>query len=155
MKIKDSLIIYLPQRIILFPLHLYINNLITRVLNRLYDWEFDICKKITGKEKYFKFFLEKEILDILLEIKTIFKNLNVKVFTFFKETNNLNLEYFESNSLIYKIIIKIFKKVCGKYFIYKIPRNLNFNPGNKIYKNLKCGEPTGEELEFLAKLTSD
>lgn len=157
MTIKDSLVIYLPQRIIIFPLHKYVNNLISRVLNRLHDWDFDISKKFTGRETYFKFFLEKEILDILTEIKIIFKNFNVKVFTFLKESlvSDLNQEFLSENNSVLKIIVKIFKKVCGKYFIHKLSNNLNFKQGDKIYKNLKCGDPTGEELEFLVKLTSD
>jgi hypothetical protein len=154
MKIKDSLVLYLPQRIIIFPLHLYLNVLMSRVLNRLHEWDLIKDKKISGKEKYFNFFLEKEILDILLEIKLVYKNLNLKVFIFLKDSNfsETNLLYIDSKNQILKKIILKFKKICGKYFIYNPNINFNFIQTEKTFKNLKCGEPTGEELEFLIKL---
>jgi hypothetical protein len=118
------------------------------------EWNLLDNKKITGKEKYFKFFVEKEINDILLEIKIVYKNLNIKIFTIYKETN-INLdssELIEDQNLIIKIICKQFKKICKKYFSDKISSNLNFLSSNSTFKNLKCGNPSGEEIEFLTKL---
>jgi hypothetical protein len=157
MKIKESLILYLPQRIIIFPLHLYLNVLISRILNRMHEWDLIKDKKISGKEKYFNFFAEKEILDILSEIKSLYKNLNLKIYTFFKETNisSINSEFLKEENLVIKKISLHFKKICGKYYIEKIPSNLNFNQTKNLFKNLKCGDPTGEELEFLIKLNKD
>jgi hypothetical protein len=52
MKIKDVLVVYLPQRVVVFPLHLYFDKLLSRVLDRLYEWNLlQENKKITGKEK--------------------------------------------------------------------------------------------------------
>ena len=155
MKIKDSLVVYLPQRIIVFSLHNYFNTLITRILNKLYEWEVHPSKKFTGREYYFKFFAEKEILDILLEIKTVYKDLNIKIFTFYKTTeiSNVNLEYLNPENNVTKTIVSIFKKVCKKYFCGPLPENLNFKGSStRKYKNISCGEPTGEECEFLIKL---
>jgi len=157
MKIKDSLVVYLPQRIIMFPLHLYINSLITRVLNRLYEWDIHTSKKISGKEKYFNHFLEKEILDILSEIKIVYKDLNLKIFTFYIKCNisETNQEFLSLDNCVIKKVLKTFNKVCGKYFIKNIPKNIYFKPSEKSFKNIKCGVLTGEELEFLVKLTND
>ena len=87
MRIKDVLVVYLQQRIIVFPLHFYFNTLMTRVLDRLSEWNLLSNKKqkFTGKEKYFKFFVEKEINDILLEIKIVYNNLNLKTVNELKE----------------------------------------------------------------------
>lgn len=160
MRLKDILVVYLSQRIVVFPLHLYINTLLTRVLDRLFEWNLLKNKKIKGKEKYFKFFVEKEINDILLEIKIVYKNLNIKIFTIYKKNyiNNISInhiEYIEDLNQSINCIINQFKKICKKYFTEKIPENLNFNPSNKIYKGLKCGEPTGEEIEFLSRCLID
>ena len=154
MKIKDSLVVYLPQRIIIFSLHDYLNILISRILNRMHEWEIQLSKKITGREFYFKFFAEKEILDVLLEIKTVYKDLNIKIFTFFKTTeiSDLNLEYLNPQNSVLKTIISLFKKVCKKYFCNNIPEDLKFKKSTRKYKNIPCGEPTGEECEFLIKL---
>lgn len=154
MKIKDSLVVYLHQRIIVFSLHEYFNTLVTRILNRMYDWNLHLSKKISGKEFYFKFFAEKEILDILLEIKTVYKDLNIKIFTFFKKTeiSDVNQEYLKTENSVIKTVVNIFKKICKKYFCNKIPLNLTFKGSSRKYKNLLCGDPTGEESEFLIKL---
>lgn len=151
MKIKESLIIYLPQRIVLFPLDEYVDTLLVKTLNKLYDWDLLSKKKITGKEKYFKFFLEKEILDVLSDIKNIYKNLNLKIFTFYKNPNisSKNLIFLSEDNQVLELILKLFKKICKKYFLKVTSGNLKFNPSTKIFKGIKCGEPTGEEIEFL------
>lgn len=154
MRIKDILVVYLPQRIIVFPFHLYIDSFIYRILNRMNEWNLINDKKITGKEKYFKFFVEKEIIDILLEIKIVYKNLNIKIFTIYKDLKK-DLEckdLLEDQKYIINFICKQFKKICKKYFSDKISSNLNFIPSTTTFKNLKCGDPTGEEIEFLTKL---
>lgn len=112
MKIKDSLTVYLSHRIIFFSLNEYINTLITRILNRMYEWEIHSNKKISGKEFYFKFFADKEISDILLEIKTVYKDLNLKIFTLNKLTSisASNLEYLKEDNCVVKVITNIFKK---------------------------------------------
>ena len=45
MRIKDVLVVYLQQRIIVFPLHFYFNTLMTRVLDRLSEWNLLSNKK--------------------------------------------------------------------------------------------------------------
>jgi hypothetical protein len=155
MKIKDTLVVYLQERIIIFPLHLYVNTLITRTLNRLHEWEILSKKKISGKESYFNFFLEKEILDILLEFKIVYKDLNLKIFTIFKNTfiSPDNLEFLKEDNFVLKSVIKMFKKHCSKYFISNVSEKLKFESSDKKYKNIKCGNPTGDELDFLIKIT--
>jgi len=154
MKIKNSLIVYLQQRIVLFSLDSYINILLIRIFNKMHEWELISAKKITGKEKYFKFFAEKEILDVLNEIKTLYKSLNLKIFTFCKLTKiELKEEFLAEDNCVLKILSNLFKKICKKYFLDKIPDNVKFYPSDKMYKGLKCGEPTGEELEFLVKIS--
>lgn len=153
MRIKESLVVYLEQRVIVLPLHLYYNTLLTRVIDRLSDWNL-LNKKITGKEKYFKFFVEKEIQDIILEIKIVYKELNLKILTVYKEFTDFkyHTEFFEEKNFISENICKICKKLFKKYFKILNSKNLNFNPSNKKFKGLNCGDPTGEEIEFLTKL---
>jgi hypothetical protein len=153
MRIKESLVVYLEQRIIVLPLHLYLDTLLTRVIDRLSDWNL-LNKKITGKEKFFKFFVEKEILDIILEIKIVYKELNLKILTVYKDFSEFKKlsEYFEENNFVSEVISKICKKLFKNYFKKLNSNNLNFKPSNKIYKGLNCGDPTGEEIEFLTKL---
>lgn len=152
MKIKEILIVSLEQRIIILPLHLYLNSLLSRVLDRMGEWNL-LNKKITGKEKYFKYFVEKEILDLILEIKIVYKELNLKILTILKKVIiQKNLEYFEENNSIIDTITSISKKLFKKYFKKIDSENLNFLPSDKKFKGLNCGQFTGEEIEFLTKL---
>jgi hypothetical protein len=155
MRIRDTFIVYLQHRIIIFPLHEYLNSFIKRIIEKMDEWYLIKDKKISGKEKYFKFFVEKEINDILLEIKIVYKDLNLKVFTIFKNQENLSLDYeefFEDKNLVIQSICKCFKKISKKYFSDKIPLNLKFNTSTNFYKKIKCGDPTGDEIEFLTNL---
>jgi hypothetical protein len=157
MRVREILVVYLKERVIVFPLHLYINTFINKILNKLRDWELLTNKKISGKEKYFKFFVEKEINDILLEIKIVYKDLNIKIFTIYQEDsqkqNKINYsEYFIDESLIKNYICSSFKKTCKKYFSKNIPQELKFKPTDKLFKGFKCGVASGAEIEFLSKL---
>ena len=154
MRIADTLFLYLEQRIIVFPIHFYMNTLITRVIDRLSDWNIlsDKKPKIHGKEKYFKFFVEKEINDILLEVKIVFNKFNFKIITIYNQNYNNDFDYInfiENQENIKKSIISIYKKKFKKYFFQT---NLKFLPSNKKFKNLYCGESKGEEIEFLNKI---
>lgn len=157
MRVREILIVYLTERIIVFPLHLYFNTFINKILIKLKEWELLNNKKITGKEKYFKFFVEKEINDILLEIKIVYKDLNIKIFTIYNENyteqNKIDYSsYFLDENLIKKYICSSFKKTCKKYFSKNIPKELNFKPTDKLFKGFKCGVASGAEIEFLSKL---
>ena len=78
-KIKDFLIYYISQRVIVFPLDEYLPLLANNIIRDFEEWDLLEGKLITQKEKYFKYFLEKE-LDILLNLFIIiFKDLNIKI----------------------------------------------------------------------------
>lgn len=154
MTVRESLIVFLPQRVIIFPFYKFGNEFLFRIFKNLQEWDLLKDKKITGKEKYFKYFVEKEISSIINDITIIFKQLNIKIFTlqkdFIIDSNLLNL--IEDKDNLIKHINKIFLKLMGKKYFYKISTNLNFNPSNIMYKNLHCANPTGEEVEFVIKL---
>jgi hypothetical protein len=154
MRIKDILLVYLKERVIVFPLDCYVNVLISNILNKLSDWGINLDKPLSGKEKYFNFFLEKEILNLLDEFRILYSNLNIKIFTFSKNIiiSDINVVFFTDSELVKKKIIKLFKKNCKKYFSDKVPDSVNFESSDLFYKNLKCGRAQGEEVEFLSKL---
>lgn len=152
MTIREILVVYLEQRIIIFPLHLYLKTLLVRIINRLTDWNL-LNKKISGKEKYFKFFVEKEIQDIILEIKIVYKELNLKILTIYKDLKQIIFpDFFEENNFVLESICKICKKLFKKYFKILNSENLNFFPTTIKFKGLNCGKLNGEELEFLTTL---
>ena len=157
MKITDVLIVYLTERIIIFPVQNYFNILLVKVIDKLSEWELlSTKKKITGREKFFKFFVEKIISDILLEIKIVYKQHNLKILTVYKETeiSPKYLNFLNKENCVKEIFIKSFNKIFKKYFIKNLPNNINFLPTNKIYKGLKCGTLTGEEKIFVDKILS-
>jgi len=155
MKIKDTLVVFLQERVIIFPFHLYIDTFLTNILNKMYEWNLlSSTKKISGEEKYFKYFVEKEISSIILDIKIVYKEYNFKIFSIFKDTPQKlhSEEFLQDKEKVINSILRIFKKLCKKYFNQKIPQSINFKQSNKSYKGLAIGEPTGEEIEFLTKI---
>lgn len=154
MKIKDTLILYLQHRVIIFPLHLYINVLLNNVFSKIDEWGLlKESKKISGREKFFKFFLEKEIENILSTFQLLFKKLNIKIITVFKN-QDFQIDYInfiKDKKELINIINKIFSKKT-KYFIKKIPENLLIEPSNFSYKDLKVGLICGEIEEFFSSL---
>lgn len=154
MKIKDTLILYLQHRVIIFPLHLYINTLLNNVFSKIDEWGLlKESKKISGREKFFKFFLEKEIESILSTFLLLFKKLNIKIITVFKNQDFQidYLNFIKDKKELINIINKIFSKKT-KYFIKKIPENLLIEPSNFSYKDLKVGVISGEIEEFFSSL---
>ena len=154
MKIKDTLILYLQHRVIIFPLHLYINTLLNNVFSKIDEWGLlKESKKISGREKFFKFFLEKEIESILSTFLLLFKKLNIKIITVFKNQDFQidYLNFIKDKKELINIINKIFSKKT-KYFIKKIPENLLIESSNFSYKDLKVGVISGEIEEFFSSL---
>lgn len=155
-KIKQLLIFYLNYRIIVFPVHEYLPHIADNIIKQFKDWELEGIKedkRITQKEKYFKYFLEKEIESILDVFKIMFKDLNVKILTIYKE-KHLHKDYqiwFEDYTKFSDNVKKVFKKKT-KYFKEIKNDKLLFTNYKGEFKSLKCGEPTGEETEFLQKI---
>ena len=152
-KIKQLLIFYLKYRVIVFPVHLYLPHIADNVIKQFKDWELADDKLITQREKYFKYFLEKEIDAILDVFKIMFKNLNVKILTVYKETH-IHRDYqiwFEDYTKFSTNVKKTFKKKT-KYFKEIKSNKLLFTNYKGEFKNIKCGDPTGEEDEFLQKI---
>lgn len=154
MKVKDVLVLYLQHRIIIFPLHLYINSLLNNVFKKMDEWDFlKIDKKFSGREKCFKFFLEKEIIDMLSTFQHLFEKLNIKTITVFK-FGDINLDYINyiaDKNLIIKSIINLFGKKT-KHFIKKLPSQVTFEFSTFDYKGIKTGKLTGEVEEFFYSL---
>ena len=55
-KIKDFLIYYISQRVIVFPLDDYLSILADNIIRDFDEWDLLEDKLITQKEKYFKYF---------------------------------------------------------------------------------------------------
>jgi hypothetical protein len=81
--------------VLIFPFYKFGNEFLFRIFKNLQEWDLLKDKKITGKEKYFKYFVEKEISSIINDITIIFKQLNIKIFTlqknFIIDSNLLNI----------------------------------------------------------------
>lgn len=152
-KIKNFLIYYLNYRLIVFPIHEYFPFLADAVIKQFNHWELLENCKITQKEKYFKYFLEKEIDFIIDFIKTVFKNLNIRILIVYKETP-LDKKYgawFEDTFKFSRNVKNIVKKKT-KYFKEIKKDNLLFINYKGEFKGFKCGDPSGEEIDFLEKI---
>lgn len=150
-KIKDFLIYYISERIIVFPLDEYLPILANNIIRDFNEWDLLENKLITQKEKYFKYFLEKE-LDMLLNLFIIiFKDLNVKILTIYKDSvlNSEYSKYFINPEEFGNNIKKLYKKKT-KYFKNIKDKKL-FSKTEGTYKGLKIGIPSGEDLEFFKK----
>ena len=148
--------VHLPQRIIIFPLHNILENFLIKIVNKYSEWDLLKNKKITGKEKYFKFFVEKEISDIITDIKIVYQNYNIKILTVYKDiikTLSHLEEYYNDVDFVIKKIFKIFKNNCDTYFLGNVPESYFLNISNREYKGLRCVDFSGEETEFIIKIT--
>lgn len=150
-KIKDFLIYYIAQRVIIFPIDEYLPIIANNIIRDFQEWDLLDNKIITQKEKYFKFFLNKELDKLLETFIIIFKDLNIKIFTIYRNSS-LSSEYsvyFKNTEDFGKNINKILKKKT-KYF-KNIKNNSLFMNTEGYYKNIKVGVPTGEDLDFFAR----
>ena len=149
-KIKDFLIYYIPQRIIIFPIYQYLPILADTIIKDLEDW--DLIKQdklISYKEKYFKFFLEKELDKILDTNIILFKDLKLKIYNIGKDTElpEYYSQYFKYPNNFSKIVNNTINKKT-KYF-RQIKDDGLFSQTEGFYKNIKVGVPSGEDLEFF------
>jgi hypothetical protein len=149
-KIKDFLIYYIPQRVIIFPIYQYIPILADTIIKDLEDW--DLIKEgklISYKEKYFKFFLEKELDKIISTNIILFKDLKVKIYNIGKdiELPEYYSQYFQYPNNFSNIVNNTINKKT-KYF-RKIKEDSLFSTTEGFYKNIKVGVPNGEDLEFF------
>ena len=134
-KIKDFLIYYISQRVIIFPINEYLPIITKNIIRDFDEWDLLKDKLITQKEKYFKFFLEKELDKLLESFILIFRDLNIKIFTIYKEDIIINSEYskyFMNYSEFGKNIKTIIKKKT-KYF-KKIKKRTIVTPNFKNFK---------------------
>jgi hypothetical protein len=151
-KIKEHLLIYLNQRVIIFKIDEYLSHIADNIIRDMDEWGLIGDKKITQREKYFKFFLEKELDKILESFIIIFRDLNIKIYTIYKN-NTLSIEYSEYFEDINKFgnNIKNILKKKTKYFKYINNNKLLFNNTLGYYKTIKVGIPNGDDLEFFNK----
>jgi hypothetical protein len=149
-KIKDFLIYYIPQRVIIFPIYRYLPILADIIIKDLEDWDLiKDGKLISYKEKYFKFFLEKELDKILDTNIILFKDLNLKIYNIGKdiELPEYYSQYFQYPNNFSNIVNNTIKKKT-KYF-RQIKDDSLFTNTEGFYKNIKVGTPNGEDLEFF------
>jgi hypothetical protein len=150
-RIKDFLIYYISQRVIIFPIDEYLPIIANNIIRDFEEWDLLNGKTITQKEKYFKFFLNKELDKLLETFIIIFRDLNIKIFTIYRNSSLsseysqyfMNIEEFGNN------IKKILKKRT-KYY-KEIKNDSLFMNTEGYYKNIRVGIPTGEDLDFFAK----
>jgi hypothetical protein len=150
-KIKDFLIYYIAQRVIVFPLDDYLPILADNIIRSFMEWDLLDNKLITQREKYFKYFLEKELDTLLNLFIIIFKDLNVKIFTIYKN-NTLSSEYSEYfiDPINFGNIVKKVYKKKTKYY-KELKNNDLFLSTEGSFKGLRVGVPTGDDLEFFSK----
>jgi hypothetical protein len=152
-KIKDFLIYYISQRVIVFPLDEYLPILANNIIRNFQEWDLLEDKRITQREKYFKYFLEKELDTILNLFIILFKDLNIKILTIYKDTklSSEYSKYFINSDEFGNNIKKLYKKKKTKYFRSIKDKDSLFKETKGTYKGLKVGIPSGEDLEFFAK----
>jgi hypothetical protein len=155
-RIKDLLIYYISERVIIFPIDEYIPTIAKHIVDDLNDW--DLIKDnslIPFTNKNFKYFLNKELDNILKTIIMIFRDLKVKIYIVYnnKELDNEYSNIFK-NYKDFGNIIKKYLKNKTKYF-KEINNNSLFKNTKGTYKTLKVGEPTGEDLEFFLRKTKN
>lgn len=152
LKIKKYLVYYIHQRVIIFPIHEYQEILVGQIVKNFIEWDLLDTKLITCREKYFKYFLEKELDSILDTFRFIFSDLNVKILTVYnnKELSEESKGWFEDSSKFNKTLVKILKQKT-KYIKILNKDNLLFINTEGEYKGIKIGIPTGGEIEFLQK----
>jgi hypothetical protein len=150
-RIKDFLIYYISQRVIIFPIDEYLPIIANNIIRDFEEWDLLNGKTITQKEKYFKFFLNKELDKLLETFIIIFRDLNIKIFTIYRNSS-LSSEYSQYFTNIEEFgnnIKKILKKKT-KYY-KEIKNDSLFMNTEGYYKNIRVGIPTGEDLDFFAK----
>lgn len=150
-KIKDFLIYYISQRVIIFPIDEYLPIIANNIIRDFEEWDLLNGKTITQKEKYFKFFLNKELDKLIETFIIIFRDLNIKIFTIYRNSS-LSSEYSQYFTNIEEFgnnIKKILKKKT-KYY-KEIKNDSLFMNTEGYYKNIRVGIPTGEDLDFFAK----
>jgi len=115
------------------------------------EWDILDKKLNTQREKNFKYFLEKELDTLLNLFKIIFKDLNVKIFTIYKN-NTLSSEYSEYfiDPINFGNIVKKVYKKKTKYY-KELKNNDLFLSTEGSFKGLRVGVPTGDDLEFFSK----
>jgi hypothetical protein len=140
------------QRVIIFPIQEYQDILISKIIKNFIEWGLLENKQITCKEKYFKYFLEKELDSILDTFRMMFSDLNIKILTIYKD-KEMSLDYqsfFVTPTDFNKALTKSLKKKT-KYFKHVKKDNLLFINTQGAFKGIKIGNPNGEEIEFLQK----
>ena len=149
-KIKDYLIYYISQRIIIFPIYEYLPIIANTIIRDFDEWGLLDKKLITQKEKYFKFFLEKELDKLLETFIILFKDLNIKIITVYKEyyLSSEYCKYFINPNEFGNNVKNTIKKKKTKYF-REINNDSLFLNTEGYYKNIRVGIPTGEDIEFF------
>ena len=151
--IKDFLVYYISERIIVFPIYEYLPIIANTIIRDFREWDLlDNGKKITQREKYFTYFLEKELQKILDTFVLLFQDLNVKIITVYTETSlpDEYSEFFEDKAKFSNSVKKLLKKKKMKYFRETKTSSL-FKTTEGTFKNIKIGVPSGEDKEFLTK----
>jgi hypothetical protein len=150
-KIKDYLRYYITQGVIIFPIHLYQEELVSNIVKSFDEWGLLEHKKISCREKYFKYFLNAEIDHLLNTFRMLYSNVNVKVLTVYKNKKiKIYTDIFIDVNRFNQCLIKTLKTKT-KYFKEIKNDNLLFINTEGNYKGLKIGKPSGEEIEFIQK----
>ena len=150
LKIKEYLVYYPEQRVIVFPMHEYQETIVSNIVKQYLDWDLLNFKMITCKEKYFQYFLEKEVDSVLDTFRIMFSDLNVKIITVYsnRELSDNTKQFFEEPARFNKKLLTFLKEKT-KYFKPLRKNNLLFINTEGTFKDLKIGKPSGEEIEFL------
>jgi hypothetical protein len=154
-KIKDYLIFFPKERVILFPIHEYFPIIANTIIKDYDEWGLLENKIITQREKYFNFFLEKKLDKILESFILLFRDLNIKIYTVYNKNYKIvpiHKKYIENIDNLYNNLIKKLRKKTK--YIKKIEESCNFNNFEGHFRGIKIGIPSGENIEFLLNLQS-
>ena len=154
-KIKDYLIFFPKERVILFPIHEYFPIIANTIIEDYDEWGLLENKIITQREKYFNFFLEKKLDKILESFIILFRDLNIKIYTVYNKNYKIfpiHKKYIENIDNLYNNLIKKLRKKTK--YIKKIEESCSFNNFEGCFRGIKIGIPSGENIEFLLNLQS-
>ena len=150
-KCKNYVYLILSERVMLFSVNHYINDLTLDAINFLYEWKLLKNGKIVGNVRCLNDFLKDEIAKMSLEITEYSKKHNMKLYFFdnMLEVSDFS-EYLEDEEKFIKKVTSYCKRFLTKAkevsFSYE-ESNLSKNEFDGFF----CLHLTGEQKEEILK----
>lgn len=151
MEIKDFTRCLLNDRIILFSVDSYTNNLTLFILDHLYQNGLLNDGKLPKQTKYLNYILKETIDDDFLDLQEVVKKTNFKLYFFDLDVDIGDYsEYIEDSTFFVKKVKRYIKKyMCSGKKIPILSKNIFSN--QYLYDDMECILLNGEDREYLLK----